>query len=1083
MRHLKHIYIEKISAWPILAAACLLMATRGLCSDIVPVVLGGESQTNVLFSLAKDNFDRNDTDWQTSASSPNAIGLDWQVGTQSWKIIGNAATMQRVSGAGVLFWISDETANTQGRRFTLESETTLGVTNSTDFAGIAFNIQNATNYYTLRYSGTGTIQFLRIRNGATANLGSGSFAHTAGHAYRMVVSSSQSQSFDWNIFDTATGLAVASGSATDSGTGFSDGFGGGYASSSQALLDNFRLEVNEPLAVAKTIKGIPVLTQDSEIVPQDAFCANVYNNAITREEVRKAGSNSVDLVFARGLCVSVNTGDGAFVVNTATLDAGIQNILADNPDAQILLNAGGLHPPWAWHVYYGNATKLKDASGAFHAMPDPNSPIYLNAATNFLKGIVEHVEAQPYAASVVGYRIGLFEGSEFMLPAGYYGYSDASQAAFRDWIQQRYASIETLQTAWNDPTIGSFAVVTVPVVADFSASDWGPFRNPDTRRKVVDFTEFWQDADANCLLRLCQSVKDASSRSPLVGAFYGYMLETGQTFYKGHHALRKVLDSPHIDFLAAPYSYVYRSPAWLGVTNADIGAGAYHGPADSILSNGKIFFSEDDSRTYLTTDDAKSHFPDIAGTVANLRRNQLVNLCHGSGIWRLDLFGTGWYDSPELMLELGLQKHINALLIQEAGTDGNYTPDVALVIDEDSSFYVATRSDTNAGQKINISMFLRDHLQRAGINYGVYLLSDLVAGRVPNCSTYIFAGTYLMNRTERNWIGENLKKDGKTLVWLYGSGLYDETGWGLDRMASLMELDIAESSDPMSTGIEPTSVLTSAVANPPWDPTDLSGQPEWYVQNLPAGAQVMGNYVHGSTKRPAFVFADKGSWKTLYAGTLSLDQKWLLGLMRIIGVHQYVDTNATVPCYAGRGIIGIWPTEAMSGTIHLKELSDVYNLYSGSLLYQGVSNFPVNLAQWEVTGFKTQPAGSKWVPGLFYQWQLSHFPDGEITAGLADEKSDPDGDQSANFQEFIADTDPANSASVFKAKVHADTSGTGISFDTSAARNYSITTSTDLVAGVWMQLGGSIHGTGSIVSIADTNALPQAFYRAHAILP
>ncbi|MEA2068911.1 MAG: hypothetical protein U9P12_06910, partial [Verrucomicrobiota bacterium] len=334
------------------AAIFFLSATRGFCADIVPVILAGETQTNALCRLAKDNFDRSDTDWQAATNFPNAIGNDWVVGTQSWKISGNQVTMQRIGGAGVLFWTSTETANTQGHRFTLEAEATLGVTNSTDFAGITFNVQDATNYYTLRYSGTGNIQFLRVRDGSPAVIGSGSFAHAATHPYRMVVSSSQPQNFEWSIFDTATDLVVASDSTVDSGSGFSDGFGGVYASSSQALLDQFRLQVDATLPFSKTIRGVPVLMQDSNIIPQDAFCANVYNNAITREEIRQAGSNSVDLVFARGLCVSVDTGDGAFTVDTNVLDQGIQNILSDNPDAQIMLNAGGLHPPWSWHLYY-----------------------------------------------------------------------------------------------------------------------------------------------------------------------------------------------------------------------------------------------------------------------------------------------------------------------------------------------------------------------------------------------------------------------------------------------------------------------------------------------------------------------------------------------------------------------------------------------------------------------------------------------------------------------------------------------------------------------------------------------------------
>lgn len=1083
MKYTKRIDRRKIRILSIfLFATSLLHATRGLCSDIMPVVLAGELQTNVLCHLVKDNFDRSDTGWQTTASSPNAIGDDWVVGTQSWKIDGNRISMQ--SGDGVLFWGSTETANMQGHSFELEAVSTLDVTNSTDFIGVAFNVQNGTNYYSLRYSGSGTVQLLRVRDGTSSMIDSGVFAHVASNEYRVVVSSDQAQSFSWNILDDVTGLSVASGSSTDTGSGFSNGYGGVYAGSSQALLDNFRLQVNETLPIVKTIKGVSVLVQDSKPIVQDAFNANnIASETILLEEIQKAGANGIDLIFARGICVSVDMGDGTFAVDTALLDAGISNILSNHPNAQIVLSTDGLHPPWSWHLYHSNETNLKDTSGAFHPMPDPSSTIYLNTASNYLRGIVEHIESQPYAASVVGYRIGVFEGSEFVLPMGYYGYSTATQVAFRNWLQQRYATLGNLQSAWANGSIGSFDAVTVPSPVEFTASDWGAFRDPATRQKVIDFTEFWQDANVKCLLDLCRSVKEASQKAPLVGAFYGYTFEIRQGFYTGHLALRKVLDSPYVDFLAAPYSYVYRAPVWLGEADADIAAGAFHGPVDSILSNGKIFYTEDDSSTYLTTDHTNSHFPDVAGTVANLRRNHLVNLSHGAGIWRLDLFGSGWYNSPELMLELGLQKHINDLLIQEAGSDGAYSPDVALIVDEESSFRVATYSATDPLQQISINLFLRDHLQRAGINYGIYLLSDLVAGRVPDCAVYLFPGTFEVSRTERNWIAENLKRDGKTLVWFYGSGLYDETGWGLDRMSDLIGLDIAEAPDLAPSGIEPSSVLTSVVSNPGWDPTNIAGQPEWYVQSLPAGAQTIANYVHGITRRPAIVLADKGDWKTLYIGELSLNQSWVLGLMRLIGVHQYLDTDAMVPFYAGRGIVGIWPTEAMSGTVQLKTLSDVYDLYSGELLYSGVSNFPVNLAQWEVVGFKTQPPGTNWVPGMFYEWQRSYFQDAEITGGLADDEADPDGDQFNNYKEFFADTNPTNAASLLQASVNTGPAGVDISFGTSVARDYFVDISTNLLSGAWVPLGSATPGTGDSMGITDTNDLPQAFYRINALLP
>jgi len=1050
------------------------------------VVQAGEIQTEKMIGLSKDSFGRVDTGWQTNTTGLSAIGMysnDWAVAAQSWKLDAGAVIMRRDSGNGFLVWQPLETANTQGRSFDLQATLMLGVTASTDWIGLAFNFQDTTNYYVLRYSGAGSVQFLRCRNGANTTFYSGSFTHTADHPYRLTIASSQAQTFDWSLTDGTNGSIVLSGVATDAGEGFSAGHAGIFGNSSSVRADDFRLQVNEALPVARTVKGTPMLlTQDGKNIAQDALCVN--SNAVVRDEFRKATSNGLNIAVYTGVKLA-DTLDGFFVADKNSLDQGILNVLADNPQARIIIRTGGLHPPGSWYSYYTNEPHLHDSTNGLSGYPDPSSPIYLDVGAKCISNLVAYVEKQPYAGSVVGYHFGAFGGGEWQLPSGYWGYSDATRNAFQSWLMTKYSTVLNLNSAWGS-NIASFATVDIPQPDEFTAADRGAFRDPVSRKNVIDFSEFWQGADANCLLTFCRAAKEASTNAvpPLTGAFYGYILETYQAFYTGHQALRKVLDSPYIDFLAAPYSYVYRVPTWLGVTNADIGAGAFHGPVDSILSNGKLFYTEDDGRTYLTTNRTDSHFTTVAETVAGLRRNQLASLSRGAGIWRLDLFSEGWFNSTEIMQELGLQKHLNELVVPDQDYAPGYTPDAALIIDEASSFYVATKSTTDALSKQYLGMFLRDHLQRGGVNCGVYLLSDLIAGRVPDCSVYLFAGTYRITRSERNWIDENLKRNGKTLVWFYGSGLYDETGWGLDRMSDLIGLNIAEAAQTTPSNMDPTTALSATVSNPGTG-SALSGQPEWYVANLPTGATTLANYTHGLfTKNPAFVMADKSDWHTVYIGAQHLNPEWALGLMRLIGVHQYLDTDATVPCYAGHGIIGIWPTVAMSGTVRLKGMSDVYDLFTGQRLYQSVSNFPVNLTQWKISGYKIKPAGTPWLPGMFYQWQTNHFNTSDITTGLAAEQLDADGDGDSNYYEFIAGTNPTNALSRFAMQMSRTTNqiGTQLAFNTATGRTYLLYTRTNLLYGTWIPLSTS-SGSGTNVLVTVTNGGPVGFYRLDVRLP
>ncbi|QHI69172.1 beta-galactosidase [Tichowtungia aerotolerans] len=1064
--------------------ALWMLPTAALFAGLEITVRSGELQTEIMTSLVRDEFARDDTAWETNAG-PCEVGLysnDWNIVSQSWRLRDEAVAMDRISGAGLLLWEPQQTVAAGDRAFDLQADITLNTTASTAWAGIAFHAFDSTNYHTLRCSGNGVLHLLQYRNGTPAVLSAETFPHVSGHAYHLTVSSGELGVFEWSLANADDGSLILSGTVTNANA-VDGGAAGIYSSTSVMQADNFRLEQTEALALSRIIRGTPALLEDGTVTAQDAFNAVADENPVTSNEFLMAASNGIDLVFLRGICASVDQGDGTFTFNTNLLDKGIADILADNPDAKIFLNIGGLHPPWSWYSYYGHEPKLLNYEGTRSAFPDPSSPVYRSCSKRYISNLVSYVESRPYADAVEGYRIGVFGGSEWVMPAGYWGYSVASQSGFQEWLQGKYGTVAALETAWSTNGIGSFDSVAVPPPSEFSAADWGPFRDPDARRSVIDFTEFWQENCADCLIDFCRTAKEASGRDvkPLVGSFYGYMLETGQNAYTGHHALHSVLSSPWVDFLAAPYSYVYRSAAWLGETNADISAGMFHGPVDSILSNGKLFYTEDDSRTYLTEDDAaKSFFTNVVDTIADLRRNQLAGLTRGAGIWRLDLFGTGWYNSPELMQELGLQRHLNNLFVSDPSYAAGYVPEVALIFDEQATFYVATVSESNAAVRTSINMFLRDHLARSGISYGVYLLSDLIAGRVPDCSAYLFAGTYHLDRTARNWIDENLKRDGKTLFWFYGSGLYDENGWGLDRISSLTGFNVEEAPDAVLTGIQPTSVLTAAMDETVWNNPGIAGLPEWYVAGSGAGAQVLAWYTHGSTQRPAIVMENMGDWTSVYAGVQRLEAVWLLGLMRLAGVRQVLDSDVTVPVYAGHGVVGIWPTENTIGTVQLDEVSDVYDLYSAELLFRNVTGFPVNLPQWQMTGYKIQPAGEPWRGGQLLQWQMDNFSTNEITGGVADEDADADGDGDPNLREYVAGTDPNDSSSRFVLKQTVLNDGIRFSFDTAEDRTYQLYQSTHLQNSTW-SLVTNVTGSGFEETI-EADQSSQAFFQLRAFI-
>ena len=88
---------------------------------------------------------------------------------------------------------------------------------------------------------------------------------------------------------------------------------------------------------------------------------------------------------------------------------------------------------------------------------------------------------------------------------------------------------------------------------------------------------------------------------------------------------------------------------------------------------------------------------------------------------------------------------------------------------------------------------------------------------------------------------------------------------------------------------------------------------------------------------------------------------------------------------------------------------------------------------------------------------------------------DLDGDGFANWQEYHADTNPTNSASVLRI----DISGSDVQFDSSSNIAYEVEVRDDLILGGWNFLT-NFNGTGSTFVLTATNGVSSRFYRLKA---
>jgi hypothetical protein len=100
--------------------------------------------------------------------------------------------------------------------------------------------------------------------------------------------------------------------------------------------------------------------------------------------------------------------------------------------------------------------------------------------------------------------------------------------------------------------------------------------------------------------------------------------------------------------------------------------------------------------------------------------------------------------------------------------------------------------------------------------------------------------------------------------------------------------------------------------------------------------------------------------------------------------------------------------------------------------------------------------------------------------------ANPDADSFTTFEEWVAQTDPTNPASLFEILAISNFPPLQVYFPSSAGRCYTLYDSTDLVSGGWIAIPGqsNVPGAAGVNSLSDTNA-PSGprFYRVGVALP
>ncbi|HLK59206.1 MAG TPA: hypothetical protein VKU00_21780, partial [Chthonomonadaceae bacterium] len=663
--------------------------------------------------------------------------------------------------------------------------------------------------------------------------------------------------------------------------------------------------------------GMAEIHINGTVVPPVLFFGNLdptANRPRVLSEVRHAAQNGIHL-HSTLVELPCPLSEAAHALEE--IDNRLRALLDADPEGFVMPRIVFV-PARGWKREY--PTEIASYADGTTGDPSLTSERFWREAEHSLTLLVTHLQEYEWGKRVFGYHL---ERGEWFQPADQgYDRSMANRDAFRDWLREKYKhNLVSLRAAWYDGDVQFHTADIPPLIT--KPNPLRAFFETRRERRIIDFFEFTSESTAKRLISLAQAVKRAAHHQALVSVCYGYTFEFGHGF-SGHLALGTLLASPAIDLVCGPPSYRDRKSG---------GGASIPAPVESFPLHGKLWLSEDDTKTYLAPaqqdpEDFNPRLGDRFSTEQAQHRAQGRALAHTTGIGFMDLWGEGWLDEEGLWERLGAFTARYRAFMQHRMRAR--VPEVVALVDEKSLLHIQRgeaffRKLTNG---------LRDTLQRAGVSYGTYLQSDLLAPDFPTeAKLYLFLTPYRLSPEHRIAIREKLQGEGRTLAWLYAPGSCEErpsVGGALEEAATHivgMSLRPQEwNSEVGSRIIEPHHVVTERLSGREIGTRERLN-PSFYVDD--EEATTLAEY-QGSGL-PSIAVKNCGDWKSVFIGEPTLPLELLRGICRYAGAHVWASQGDDV-MEIGGGWVTVHANREGQRTLRLPDALTVYDLSEGRVV-------------------------------------------------------------------------------------------------------------------------------------------------------
>lgn len=628
--------------------------------------------------------------------------------------------------------------------------------------------------------------------------------------------------------------------------------------------------------------GIPALELDGNIIPPVFFLCSAPKDVNKGDMLIKMSRTGIRIIELGIDTKRIEIGNGKY--DFSQLDQDVGRILHLYPQALICINMRfsclnhWLEKNQDEMIGYATGPADNKTSKLWHSLdvggrgcrPSMASRPFRGEILRFVGLFGDYLRNRPWFKRLVAIRVSYGIYSEWH----YFGMGGqmpdtgkAMTGEFKDFLRKKYRTELALRKAWHDDKI-TFDTVTVPDVSE-RYGKYRFLRDPATAdRKVMDYYDCHQNVIADTLLLMAGAVKRSMPKL-LVGAYYGYVFSMGQFPSEGQTlALEKILSSPHIDFLSAPYDYNVES-RYMG------GVGTLRTIPASFIRHKKLALAELDIRTHRTPEKVFRNVTTGAESGEIFKRDMANCAISGIGAQLVDMALPNteqWFNDPLIIRAIRKCMLIWPEIHENKEASSNR---IAVVFNPQELVYHGY--PTPAMQEFNIMLSDKQlhALYKSGYTFDLMSLNDYMRS-TKKYNVLVFMNLFTLNSKERAEIIFRTRQKGVTSVWIYAPGLVTETGYSAKAMSDLTGIDLAFSTEKLPIQLKLTS--RKIIGN-----ENLRESPRVY--SMDKNAEIIGRY---SNQRVGMVRKKLAQGATsVFCGVPINDSSLWADIFNKAGAHAY----------------------------------------------------------------------------------------------------------------------------------------------------------------------------------------------------